>query len=458
MSHSIPPSEVRLSRRQMVQVGGLGMVGLGLPQLLAAGTSQSRPRSIAKPKSCIFIVQYGGAPQQDSFDLKPTAPVEIRGPYNPIATNVPGTQICEKLPKLARIADKFAILRSMTHRNSDHVGAMHMCLSGQSDGSPTENTPYFGSMLAKLSPSTRNVPSYVWLQNMHPSIGKRYVQGGTLGNLYAPMRVGQDHDNPTAEDFRVKAFDPVTGLSRQRLDDRFDLLERFDPDAVGQSNAAAASLRGFQRRALELVTRPEAQQAFDVHREPPHVRDRYGRHPLGQNLLMARRLIEGGVRLVSVTAWTGVPPGHRFKNCQTWDMHGGGLGPIFGNGPYGLGWSLPCVDDAVSALLVDLNDRGLLEDTLVVMVGEFGRTPKVNKGAGRDHWPGVFSAMLAGGGVRGGAVYGASDKHAAYVKHHPVSPENFGATIYHALDVPSRFPDDPSRRVTDGEPIASLFG
>lgn len=213
---------------------------------------------------------------------------------------------------------------------------------------------------------------------------------------------------------------------------------------------------------MDLVTGPEARRAFDLERESPAVRDRYGRGPLGQNLLMARRLIEAGVRLVSVTAWTGLPPGEKFRNVQTWDMHGNGagLGSIFGTGHFGLGWALPRVDESVSALLEDLRDRGLLDSTLVVMVGEFGRSPKVVN-AGRDHWPACYSALLAGAGIRGGSVYGSSDKQGGYVRDNPVSPEDFGATLFHALGVPPETrlgADGFTNPVSAGKPVLDLFG
>jgi hypothetical protein len=222
-----------------------------------------------------------------------------------------------------------------------------------------------------------------------------------------------------------------------------------------------SSMRRFQERAADLVTGPEARRAFDLNREPATVRDRYGRGPLGQNLLLARRLIEAGVRLVSVTAWAGTPPSEKFRNVQTWDMHGNGagLGSIFGTGAYGLGWALPRVDDAVSALLEDLQMRGLLETTMVVMVGEFGRSPKVVN-AGRDHWPSCYSAMLAGGGIRGGMVHGASDRHGAYVRESPVSPEDFGATLFHALGVPPETrlgADGFTNPASAGQPVLTLF-
>jgi hypothetical protein len=209
------------------------------------------------------------------------------------------------------------------------------------------------------------------------------------------------------------------------------------------------------------VTGPDARRAFDLDREPAKARERYGRHPLGQNLLMARRLIEAGVRLVSVTAWAGTPPTEKFRNVQTWDMHGNGagLGSIFGTGAYGLGWALPRVDEAVSALLEDLQARGLLETTLVVMVGEFGRSPRVVN-AGRDHWPSCYSALLAGAGIRGGRVYGASDRHGAYVRERPVRPEDFGATLFQALGVPPETrlgADGFTHPASSGQPIQDLL-
>jgi hypothetical protein len=212
------------------------------------------------------------------------------------------------------------------------------------------------------------------------------------------------------------------------------------------------------------LTGPETRTAFNLDNEPARIRDRYGRHPLGQNLLMARRLIEAGTRLVSVTAWTGNPTGEKFVNVQTWDMHGPGaaayIGSIFGTGSFGLGWALPRVDEAVSALLLDLEDRGLLETTLVVMVGEFGRSPRISN-LGRDHWPACYSALLAGAGIRGGAVYGSSDKTGGYVRDNPVRPEDFGATLFHALGVPPETKlgaDGFTRPASAGQPVLDLFG
>ena len=453
----LPLHSPGLSRRQLLQLGGVGVLGLGLPQFLKASTPSVKP-----PKSCIFIVQYGGCSQIDSFDPKPDAPAEIRGPFKPISTSVPGTRVCEHLPRLAQLADKFCLVRSMTHTNPGHDGGMHVCMTGHS--SPADNAPYYGSIVAKLCPPGGNVPPYAWIQNLAGDVQPRYLTGGFLGAAYSPLRVGNDLDNPAAPGFRMKAFDTAADVPTGRLLERNALVARVEATGRGPSATGATDMTRYRDRAVDLVTGPDARLAFDLERETPRLRDRYGRHPLGQNLLLARRLIEAGTRLVSVTAWCGNPPGEKFTNVQTWDMHGPGaapyIGSIFGTGSYGLGWALPRVDEAVSALLTDLEDRGLLESTLVVVVGEFGRSPKVSN-LGRDHWPTCYSALLAGAGIRGGAVYGASDKTAGYVRDNPVRPEDFGATLFHALGVPpdTRLGADRfTKPVSEGRPVLELFG
>ena len=438
------------SRRELLQVGGIGLLGLSLPQLFQARARAATPQ--AAERSCIFIVQYGGASHIDSLDPKPQAPDDIRGPYRPITTSVPGMRLGELLPHLAGMAHRFTVVRSMTHGNGGHDGGMHVAMTGHS--APTPDTPYFGSVMARLRPATRNIPSYVWLQNLAGDVQPRYLTGGFLGSAYSPLRVGTDLNNPSNPTFRFTGFDPPADVQRERLRNRWALLEATDRNS--------STMRGFQERAVELVTGPEAGRAFDLEREPIRLRDRYGRHPIGQNLLMARRLIEAGVRLVSVTAWCGTPLGERFRNVQTWDMHGdgAGLGSIFGRGAFGLGWALPNLDQAVSALLEDLDLRGLLESTLVVMVGEFGRSPRIVR-AGRDHWPACYSALIAGAGVRGGYVYGASDGQGGYVRDNPVRPEDFGATLFHALGVAPETrlgADGFTRPASVGRPVVELFG
>jgi hypothetical protein len=457
----------------LLQVGGLGLLGLSLPVGLSLPDSPAIASGAVLggaisggEKSCILIVQYGGCSHIDSWDPKPGAPAEMRGPYKPIPTKVSGLRVGELLPRLAGLADRFCLIRSLTHHSVDHSEAMHMAMTGMSrpDQSGTDDTPYYGSVLAKLQPATRPVPSYVFINSNYEA---RHRTGGFLGQAYAPLRTGTDEGYPSEPVYRVTAFEPAEGVSEQRLMVRSRLLSSLDVShtAVGRSTVAQ-ELRRLQERAWDLVTAPDARRAFDLEREPAKARDRYGRHPLGQHLVQARRLIEAGVRLVSVVAWMGTSPHDKKNNLQTWDMHGGpGLGSMFGTGTLGLGWALPCLDEAVSALLEDLQVRGLLESTLVVVVGEFGRTPQIDPHGGypgREHWPHCFSALLAGAGVLGGNTYGASDKIGAYVQDRPVSAADFGATIFHALGVPAESrlranDSSPPRPVSTGRPLLDLF-
>lgn len=436
-----------VTRRQLLQLGTIAPLGLTLPKLMAEGNSE---------RSCIFIVQYGGASHIDSLDPKPGAPEEIRGPYQPIATRTPGMFLSDRLPKLAELSEQFQLIRSMTHGNGGHDGGMHIAMTGHSN--PRPETPYLGSVVSKLRPATVNIPSYVWLQNLAGDVEPRYLNGGFLGASHAPLRVGTDENTPSSPSFRFSAFDPPEGVS---LLSRQELLKSLDAHA-SQDALGSRAFSKFQEQAVELVTGERARLAFDLSQERPEVRAQYGMHPLGQNLLMARRLVEAGVRLVSVTAWCGLAEGEKFTNVQTWDMHGpvaAHIGSIFGNGSYGLGFALPRVDQSVSALLTDLEERGLLESTFVVMVGEFGRSPRVVN-TGRDHWPACYSALLAGGGTSGGKVYGASDAQGAYVHEAPVTPEDFAATLLHAMgiDPKSRLsPDGFTMPASIGNPIEELF-
>jgi hypothetical protein len=316
------------------------------------------------------------------------------------------------------------------------------------------------------------MPSYVWLQNLDADVRPWYLTGGFLGPAHAPLLVGKGADNAAAPQFRVSAFDPPGDVTVPRLAHRQRLMSELEhtPSTPVARTASTEAMRRCQERAFQLVTGPEARRAFDLAREPARVRDRYGRHPLGQNLLLARRLIEAGVRLVSVNAWAGVPKkGEGFiyspSFTQGWDHHGAEVQKcgIFSTGQFGLGLVLPRFDQALSALLEDLEARGLLHQTLVVVVGEFGRTPKVtsNPYPGRDHWPACYSALLAGACAKAGLVYGASDKIGAYVKDAPVSPENFSATLLDALGIPPQTrlsPDGATQPASAGQPIADLFG
>jgi hypothetical protein len=423
-------------------------------------------RGVAAEKSCIFLLLCGGPSHLDTWDLKPAAPEGIRGPYRPIATKVPGMRLSELHPRLATLTPHFSLIRSMTHVGniSNHFDAMHHLLSGQA-GAPSD-APYLGSILSRVRPKEHNVANYVWLIRCvgdpvfcAPNIGT----GGHLGAQHSPLFVGSATNHPAMPGFRGPdaLFGPT---DPERMQGRRRLLDRLDP--ADDRIRATSEWQALHRRAFELANGPGGRQVFELEREPVQVRDRYGRHPLGQNLLLARRLVEAGVGFVTVNGWTGVAPGAGGgPPSSSWDMHGGhmGMGNAFGNGSYGMGWCLPRLDEALSALLIDLRDRGLLERTLVVVVGEFGRSPRINtQGApGRVHWPDCYSALLAGAGIRGGTVYGESDRIGAYVKDRPVRPQDLGATIYHALDVPLDLRlgrDGFTRPITTGQPILDLFG
>lgn len=471
-AHSARPQPPTLmSRRQLLQAGGISALTLGLPGMVAARVDGNRPpRGIAAPKSCIFILLCGGPSHLDTWDLKPGAPDGIRGPYQPIATTVPGMRISELHPRLSTLAQRFSLIRSMTHVGniSNHFDAMHHCLSGQA-GAPAD-APYLGSILSRVRSNQRNVANYVWLIRCvgdpvfcAPNIGS----GGFLGAQHTPLFVGSANNHPAMPNFRVPD-ELLAAVGPERMQGRRHLLAGLNPTNVtGAENQATRDWQDLHQRAFELTTGPAGRQPYELEREPAAVRDRYGRHPLGQNLLLARRLVESGVGFVTVNGWTGsAPGGGGGPPASSWDMHGGemGMGNAFGTGSYGMGWCLPRLDEALSALLIDLQERGLLDSTLVVVTGEFGRTPRINApGAnpGRQHWPACYSSILAGGGIRGGAVYGESDRIGAAVKDRPVRPQDLGATIYHALDVPLDLRlgrDGFTRPISTGQPLLDLFG
>jgi hypothetical protein len=450
-----------MTRRRLLQVGAIGAL-CDLPSLLWASSPYGTVTKASGPsRSCIFIFQQGGLSQLDSWDPKPGAPADMRGPYKPIATTVPGLQVGELMPRLAGQAHRYAVIRSMQHGDNVHDSAIGMSLSGQSrwrgDG------PYMGSVVSKLRPAPRGMHSFVCLVSV---LGDKYVyhSPGFLGPAHAPLVLGDVANNPATPGFRMTAFDPAEGLTFARIEERRKLEREFASAAPPQTVPPTGATFGqFQERAFELTTGPAARLAFDLDREPPHLRDRYGRHPLGQNLLLARRLIEAGVRLVRVNGFTGLTPGAPPTFPQVWDMHGGIYGSIFGTGAWGLGFALPRADEAVATLLDDLEERGLLETTLVVLVGEFGRTPRIaGNPPGRDHHAACYSAMLAGAGIRGGTIYGASDKLAAQVKDRPVSIDDLAATIYHALGISPETgltrPDGFTQPISIGHPILDLFG
>jgi uncharacterized protein (DUF1501 family) len=462
----------QITRRQLLRAGGVGALAMGLPGTVAASVDAERGlRGEAAAKSCIFVLLCGGPSHLDTWDLKPAAPEDIRGPYRPIASAVPGMRISELHTRLSTLTQHFSLIRSMTHVGniSNHFDAMHHLLSGQA-AAPADS-PYLGSILARVRPSERNVANNVWLIRCvgdpvfcAPNIGN----GGHLGAQYMPLFVGAANNHPALPAFRAPdELQPA--VSSDRLQDRRRLLTAVNPAANGSPSVRATrDWDDLQGRAFELASGAGGRTVFELHHEPRAVRERYGMHPLGQNLLLARRLVEAGVGFVTVNGWTGSAPGQNGGGppASSWDMHGSemGMGSAFGAGSYGMGWCLPCLDQGLSSLLVDLRERGLLERTLVVVMGEFGRTPRINQPTvmpGRQHWPNCWSAILAGAGIRGGAVYGETDRIGAFVKDRPVRVQDLGATIYHALGVvpETRMGRDGfTRPVSTGQPILDLFG
>lgn len=466
-------NNTQLNRRQALIAGGLGTATLGMPgMVMGADKTDEKGNAKRAEKSCIFILLCGGPSHVDTWDMKPNAPLDYRGPYKPIATKVPGMRINEMHTRLAKLTDQFTLINSMTHPGgiSNHFDAMHNLLSGQSakrvqQGIP-DDQPYIGSFVAKHKPSKRNLVSNAWLIKCvgrpvfcAPNIGI----GGYLGSAFAPVFIGSAKNHPAMKNFKPpQIYKPVEKTSFSR---RTSLLSKLESKKYDfQNNVKDWS--DLRDKAYEAMTRAEGRKAFEMHREPTKVRERYGMHPLGQNLLLARRMVEAGVRYVTVNGWAGQAE-HDKKGppSSSWDMHGGnmGMGNAFGNGSYGMGFCLPRLDQALSALLTDLKERGLLKNTLVVVTGEFGRTPNVLKQnpPGRQHWPKCFSSILAGAGIAGGKVYGKSDRRGAYVTNNPIKVEEFAATIYQALDIPINDPQDASgisRTLTTGKPVMELFG
>jgi len=449
------PSRTRITRREALRVGGLGFTGLSWPGLLRARAAPAG--GFGKARSCILIFNYGGPSHVDTFDLKPDAPAEVRGEFKPIPTAVPGVAICEHLPRLARLADRYAIVRSVTHRDNDHAIGAYLALTGhhhpknailgiEPPATPLD-MPAVGSVVARLRPAARPVFPYVTLGDLR-HFGNNDALGqtaGCLGKTFDPYTL--PFVRPTTGTLDLRGVtDVMTGTDAGRLDGRRRLrdgLNRAVP--APYPTAEVRDLDDATGRAFDLLASPAARDAFDLTRESTKTRDAYGPAPFARNCLLARRLVEAGVPLVTLYS----------VGNRDWDTHG--------NNFKGLKNSLlPPTDRGVSALLADLDARGLLDETLVVWMGDMGRTPRVNKDAGRDHWSFCYSVVLAGGGVRGGEVYGASDRTAAYPSANPVGPADLAATIFHCLGIDPRATviDRQGRPlvVSDGHPLAALFG
>lgn len=432
-----------ISRRGFVQVGASSALGLSLARSLKA--SESKPR---KTKSVIIVFLTGAASHHDTFDMKPDAPPEIRGQFQPISTSVPGLGICEHLPLLAARMNRCALVRSLAHREDNHLLATHQVLTGMAipggifDQIASRNDwPCYAGAKDHFHPRTDGIPTGVTLPTflMEGPLIWPGQHSGFLGAKHDPWHIKQDPNKPG---FGVQALQLADGVAR--MQERHTLLDQINR-AKGGSLADRSPMSEQQERAFTILSSGKVSEAFDLSREPASVRDRYGRHMYGQSLLLARRLVESGVSVVQAN----------MGIVQTFDNHGN----IF---PTLKDRLLPPLDRGVSALIDDLNSRGLLDETLVAMFGEFGRTPKVNKEAGRDHWGRAFFAAFFGGGVTGGAVIGKTDATGGAPVTPPYSPMDLGATIYQALgvDCDVEVPDQLKRpvKLNTGKAIEAIYG
>jgi Protein of unknown function (DUF1501) len=478
-----------LNRRDaMLRLGLAGTGALTLPGLLQAEAVAGRPSepgasatgaihrtAIGKAKNCILIYLWGGPPQMDTFDLKPEAPQGIRTLFSPIDTVTPGIQICDQLPRIARVTDKMAIIRSYSHGSNIHevsvyhtlTGKFNPKLAGLRNHRNRNDFPNAAAVVSKFTPPG-SMPASVTIPNPigHDGVVYSGTYAGFLGPKYDPMEL-----KPPAEvkDVAPHSIDLPKGLTAARLQSRFGLLKvleqrdrQLQRDGGPRYGRSGYGMEQFREQAYRMLLSKKARAAFDVHKEPANVRERYGRNDYGEAMLLSRRLIEAGVRLVTVVWYYVAKKDGNVLNV--WDNHGGtaSINKITGYQMLKENYCLPSLDQGYSALLEDLAQRGLLDETLVVALGEFGRTPKINKQLGRDHWGACQSVLLAGGGIRGGHVHGASDRHAAYPTTPPVTPEDFLATIYHAMGIPpeTTIRDAQNRpyRVCEGEVVRGLFG
>jgi hypothetical protein len=448
------------SRRDFLELGALCGLGLSMPTLLQAaagkpGAQRERPRA----KHCILLFLTGGPPQLDTWDPKPAAPEQYRGELRPIATAVPGIHVSELFPRLGQQAQHCAILRSASHSDRIHTTAGYAMLTGmahpQANGRSAADIkpgphdhPHLGALLALARPESHGLPAFVALPEAIKDAGVNPypgLDGGFLGNRFAPWRI---EGNATQDGFRLPDIFLPRDITAERLEDRRLLLPQLERSLVA-ADAAAADLEHRQQQAFALMKAPAVRQAFRLEAEPDRMRDEYGRHLFGQGCLLARRLIEAGIPLVTVY-WHYEGP----ADSPVWDTHQNNFRHLRER-------LAPPTDRALAALVGDLAQRGLLDETLIVCMGEFGRTPLINAHGGRDHWPAVQSLVLAGGGIRGGSVYGASDRYGAYPADKPTTPAAVAATILHLLGVP---PDleihDRSNRpfpACQGSPIQGLL-
>ena len=452
-----------VNRRDLLRIGGPGMLGLTLPKLLQAQQSQATagaPR--ARAKSVIFLFQWGGPSHVDTFDMKLTAPTEYRSKYSPISTSVPGMHVCEHLPETAKVMHRFAQIRTVHHTMNNHNSAGYTALTGveppiddQRLRDSLDLFPAFGSVVDAVAPNRNDMPTFVsyphTIADGSMTPGQR---ASFLGKIHDPLFIPND---PNAADFELSQLSLPSDVSLGRLGDRRELQKMINRQARGlDESAAAKGLNAYYEKAISMLNSRKVRNAFDVSSEPTKLREAYGRTTYGQGCLLARRLVESGVKFVTVYFSRSI--GGRSKTDGGWDTHGFDDTRMYEILPE---WHLPITDHTLPVLLNDLEDRGLLQDTLVMWFGEFGRTPKINKNISRDHWPKCYTALLAGGGVKGGAVYGASDKYGAVPDRDPVTTGDLTATMYNLLgiDHTTEIRDNLDRPlpIANGRPVTEVF-
>lgn len=443
------------TRRSFLQAGAAGLAGMTLPNLLSLEAAGAVDPGKAKIKNCITIFLVGSPGHLDTWDMKPEAPAEVRGKYSPISTNVAGVQICEHFPLMARMMDKVALIRSLHHKTgSTHENGQRWMMTGQ-DFNADSMKPHMGSIVSRIFGQKSELPANVILPVPIGNTGAGPLHGQTaayLGSAHEPFFLNTD---PATPNFKVSDLEGPKGLSEFRLDARKKLLTQFD-DLQRRTETKSTQMHDSSyERAFKLLTSPRAKETFDLSKEPDKLRDRYGRNTLGQSCLLARRMIEGGVRYVTVNHFETV------FNLTCWDMHadGGGLNNTYLDYERHL---CPQFDLAFTALIQDLEDRGLLKETVVAVLSEFGRTPRLNGRGGRDHYPNAWTNFLCGGNIRGGQVVGSTDKLASAPSNNPVEPPQVLASIFHGMGInldttmmPG--PGDRPVRMIEAEPIRQLF-
>ncbi|MDQ3441348.1 MAG: DUF1501 domain-containing protein [Planctomycetota bacterium] len=419
------------SRRDFLYVGLVGGLGLTLGNYLGMGNvANAAIKQYAskegKAKSVIHIFLPGGLSAQESFDPKPFAPIEYRGPFQTINTKLPGEVFSDQIPKIAGIADKITVVRSMTHGEAAHERGVHNMFTGYRP-SPALQYPSMGSVVSHEFGPRNNLPPYVAI----PSVANEFAGSGYLSSAYGPFSLGAD---PSNKEFKVRDLNLAQGVDDARFDRRKTMLETVDNHfRTLEKSDALDAMDSFYQRAYSLISSKQAREAFDVNAEPDAVKDEYGRNPAGMRMLMSRRLVEAGVRFVSMT-------------FGSWDHHANLVGGFTGQ--------MPPFDQALAMLIIDLERRGLLDSTLVMVTSEFGRTPKINKDNGRDHWPRVFSIVLAGGGIKKGQIYGSSDATAAEPNTDPLTVEDMATTVYNQLGIVA----DKELMAPGGRPIEICDG